>query len=165
MSPAAGSVSPSDTLRDAVVRMQTLGVDPVPVVEGGRLVGALSAATIQARAAESGLSTGSVAVREVMTDAIAADEHETVEAAMSRLADVHAQAIPVVSAEGTLVGSVTLEALRRQADAPGDGTTAVQAVQSVDDLRDFDEDRVDYMSDESFPASDPPPPPSTLGSS
>jgi hypothetical protein len=46
-------------------------------------------------------------------------------------------------------------------DAPNP-VDAVEAVESIDSLVSFDDDRVDYMSDESFPASDPPPPPTRL---
>jgi hypothetical protein len=62
-----------------------------------------------------------------------------------------------------LVGMVSVDALHDHDREADEGTFAVDDVASIDQIIDFEEDPVEYMSDASFPASDPVPPPSTLG--
>jgi CBS domain-containing protein len=168
MLPLAESVHPEDSLRDATARMKALEIDPMPVTENGRLVGVVTGAAIQQRAEQAGLGAGAVPVREVMSQATGAQTGESVEEALKHVEPVLggnlSARIPVTDEAGNLVGLVAVDALRRHAGEEVDeGVAAVFAVESISSLADFDEDRVDYMSDESFPASDPIPPPSTLG--
>ena len=170
MTPFAESVRPDDLLRDAFEKMNALDLDPMPVTEDGRLIGSLSSAEVTARAAESGLSTGTVPVREVMSgvstrihvdddvdDALRTMQGADVSGGIARL--------PVVDSGGTLVGTVAREALRRghEEEQVTAGTAAVFDVESISSVADFSADAVEYMDDESFPASDPPPPPGAFG--
>lgn len=171
MTPFAESVHPDDLLRDAFEKMKALDLDPMPVTEEGRLVGVLTTPAVADRAAESGLSTASVPVRDVMTGVkacIRADED-----AADALQDLEGEPsaggfnrLPVVDDQGNLVGTVARDALRRghEDEAVSEGTAAVFDVEAISSIADFQDDRVEYMSDESFPASDPPPPPSSFGS-
>lgn len=171
MTPLVESVRPDDTLRDASEKMNALDLDPLPVTEGGRLAGIVGHAALMQRAAEEGLGAGSTKVREIMsTDPVCIREDMDLHSALEQLGkETEARRysrIPVVDANGELVGSVTVETLRNRAqadEAPSAGEAAVFGVESISSIRQFDDDRVDYMSDESFPASDPIPPPSTLG--
>lgn len=169
MTPLVESVHPDDSLRDAAQKMKAVDVDPMPVTEGNHVVGLLSHDEVTRRAAEDGLSAGSVPVREVMsTDIACCSADETIHDAVQRLSHTpNAQGftrLPVVAADGGLVGLVSMTSLKEHLQPePGEGVAAAFAVESVSSLVDFDEDRVDFMNDESFPASDPIPPPSALG--
>jgi CBS domain-containing protein len=171
MTPFAESVHPDDMLRDAFERMRALDLDPMPVTDGTRLVGVLSSADVARRAAESGLSTATVPVREVMAGlegCVRGDED--VEAALEMIESGEGQGdaarVPVVDADGALIGTVARIDLRRghEDEHVTEGTAAVFAVESISSIADIKDDPVEYMNDASFPASDPPPPPSSFGS-
>lgn len=170
MTPFAQSVHPDDLLRDAFERMKALDLDPMPVTASQRLVGILSSAEVTERAAESGLSTATVPVREVMssiTTCIRSDDN--VEDALRMIEQAETSRgfgkLPVVDADGTLVGTVAREALRRghEEEQVTAGTAAVFDVESVSSIADIADDPVEFMNDESFPASDPLPPPGAFG--
>lgn len=170
MTPLVESVHPDDTLRQAAEKMKALDLDPIPVTEGDRLVGTLSDNQVSDTAAREGLGTGGHPVREAMSQeytCCSADEdvHEAVERLGKERQQSPFSRLPVVDASGELVGLVTVQALvkRLTEEEPGEGVAAVLGVESVASLINYDEDSVDFMSDESFPASDPMPPPSTLG--
>jgi CBS domain-containing protein len=170
MIPFAQSVHPDDSLRDAFQTMKALDLDPMPVTEGERLIGVLSSAEVSARAAQSGLGTASVPVRDVMsglTTCIRADQD-----ADEALRELEAAGpsgafgkLPVIDAEGNLVGAVSRQDLSRGREGENvtEGTAAIFAVESISSIADISDDPVEYMNDESFPASDPLPPPGTFG--
>jgi CBS domain-containing protein len=170
MTPFAESVHPDDPLRHAFERMKALDLDPMPVTESDRLVGILTSAEVMDRAAESGLSTATVPVREVMsglTTCIRSDDD--VDDALRTMESGNASKgfakLPVVDADGTLVGTVAREALRRghEEEQVTSGTAAVFDVESISSIADIVDDPVEFMDDESFPASDPLPPPGAFG--
>jgi hypothetical protein len=70
-----------------------------------------------------------------------------------------------VDADGSLVGTVARDALKKgeEEDSVTEGTAAVFGVESISSISDIADDPVEYMNDESFPASDPPPPPGAFG--
>lgn len=170
MTPFAQSVHPDDLLRDAFERMQALDLDPMPVTDGSRLVGVLSSADVAVRAAERGLGTASLPVRDVMTrlERYVRDDDD-VDAAIETIDGTSVTGTftraPVVDAEGKLVGTVARQDLQRghEDEHVTAGTAAVFSVESVSSIADIRDDPVEYMNDESFPASDPPPPPSSFG--
>jgi CBS domain-containing protein len=171
MTPFAESVHPDDLLRDAFQRMQALDLDPIPVTEAGRLVAVLSSANVASQAAESGLSTASVPVRKVMTETHPSiREDDDVERAIAAFGSGESATgfgkVPVVDADDKLVGTVAREDLVKghEDEHLTAGTAAVFAVESISSIADIQDDPVEYMNDESFPASDPPTPPSTPGS-
>ena len=170
MTPLVESAHPDDTLRDAAEKMKALDLDPLPVTEGKRIVGCVTHDEVNQAAAQEGLGAGSMPVRDIMTSDVTCLRSDIdVREALDQIGhDPEARTfsrLPVVDEQGELVGSVAVESLRRrlQQEEPDAGVAAVFGVESVSSLADFDSDRVDYMSDESFPASDPLPPPSTLG--
>ena len=168
MMPAVGSVRPDDTLRDAIEKLKALDLDPLPVIDGGRVVGLLYESTVVTRARRDGLAVGSEHVRDVMsledTCCFAGqDLNEAIEQIEKSPDIAGTRRIPVLGGDGLLVGVVSLDDLRKRRDQMAGAVDAVEDVQSIDSLASFEGDRVDYMSDESFPASDPMPPPSALG--
>jgi CBS domain-containing protein len=159
MGPSMGGADAGGTLRDAWARLEALDLDPLPVVESSKVVGLLRREAIQRQLSAHGFTAGGESVRNVMEPAIGlltADEE--VEAALQKW-DQTAQTserLPVVDRDGTLVGVVAVRQLRQHTAATDDGVTAAQSVNSIDSMVSYDDDPVDYESDSSFPASDPP---------
>lgn len=170
MLPFADSVHPDDQLRDAVEKLKALDLDPIPVTQGERFVGVLSSSSVAATAAESGLSTGSVLVRDVMSDAATCvrvdDDVEEALLTIKRAGKAdQSRKFPVVDAGGSLVGTVSARALEtgHEEEQVSDGTAAVFDVESISSMASVENDPVEFMDDESFPASDPPPSPGAFG--
>lgn len=161
MGPVPGSLSADDLIRDASVKMRCLGLDPLPVTDGPSVVGMLSYHDLMDRIRRDGFTGGMARVHTVMSKDVVccyADE-DTSDAARSvqgRAVTAGMDRVPVLERDGRLVGVATLHNLSRPSTEADDGTAAVQAVAGVDRFVGFDEDRVEYMSDQSFPASDPP---------
>lgn len=170
MTPLVESAHPDDTLRDAAEKMNALDLNPLPVTEGKTIIGCITHDDVNRIAAEQGLSAGSIRVGDIMSpDVTCLRSDLEIDDALRDLGDEPGartySRIPVINTHRELVGSVTVDSLRKrlEQEAPDEGVAAVFGVESISSLANFDDDRVDYMSDESFPASDPIPPPSTLG--
>jgi CBS domain-containing protein len=157
------SVSPGDSLRDAVEKMKALDLDPLPVCEDGTLVGMITEAGIQDAARRLGLAAGSATAREAMTKEIAACYiDEPIEEAHRKQEQnptiQDCRGMLVLDRSGQLVGIVAARALATGKDERPSVTGAVGAgAPKVS----FKSDPVDHMSEESFPASDAPAPPSS----
>jgi predicted transcriptional regulator len=169
MTPLVESAHPDDTLRDAAEKMKALDLDPLPVTEDGRVVGCITDEEVNRQARQEGLGAGSTPVRDIMSSDVACIRSDAdIREALKQIGhDPEARTfsrLPVVDASGRLVGSVAISSLRQrlQQEEPDAGVAAVYGLEAVSSLVDYDSDKVDYMSDESFPASDPLPPPSTL---
>src|SRR5579872_6601481 len=168
MIPVVGSIEADSTLRDAAETIKALNIDPIPVVHDGRVVGVMSEQDLGEVAKRELLATGSQRVRDVMSTEVACcSPDEDVQSAIESLAQQgcsnDSARVPVVDASRHLVGIVSLEDLRKRAEIVEEDVTAVSDVESIASLTHFDDDAVDFMSAESFPASDPLPPPSTVG--
>ncbi|MGH2448093.1 MAG: CBS domain-containing protein [Chloroflexota bacterium] len=155
------AVSPQNSLLQADERVKGLGLDPLPVLDEGNLVGMVTGQTIQQIAAEAGPSAGTIPVARAMEPVAAVRETENVEDARAKLAGLgRLLGLIVVDVDGRPVGLVTARDLRSRAEEipPVTGT-----VDRAERYVSFRSDPVDHDSEESFPASDPPPPPSSLG--
>lgn len=166
MIPIVSSVQVDASLRDAAEKMKALNIDPLPVCDEDRLVGVLTEQALIDRAERDGLGVGSQLVSDVMTtDTVCCFADQDVSAALKEIEGEPSTRMPVIDQDHHLVGIVSLEDLRKGERIVNGEVSAVSDVESIDDLVHFDDDRVDFMSDASFPASDPSPPPTTLGSS
>jgi predicted transcriptional regulator len=159
------SVSPDDSLLDAAEKMKSLDLEPLPVCQDGKLVGMLTEEGVRESAARLGLSAGSHTVREAMTTNIAScrEDEDAKQAAQSQQnnpATRNCSGMLVLDQQGNLVGIVAVRALATGDDERPSVTGAVGASEPK---ASFATDPVDHMSEESFPASDSPPPPSNLG--
>lgn len=163
MIPAVGHVSPNDSLRDAAEQMKALNLSPMPVVEDGKVVGILTEQILLDHVRSDGLAIGAHRVADAMsTDVLCCREDEPLGQALGRTEEGHAARLPVIDGKYHLVGIVSRADLQRGLRVDS-GETAVGDVESISDLVPFQEDSVDFMSDASFPASDPIPPPTSLG--
>lgn len=158
------TVSPDDSLLRAAEKMKSLDLDPLPVCEGGKLVGMLTDDSLREHAAKLGLSAGGHTVREAMTTNIAAcrEDEDVRQAAHNQQSNPNARncrGMLVLDDQGALVGIVASRALQTGEEERPSVTGAIGA--SEPKIA-FQADPVDHMSEESFPASDSPPPPSNL---
>lgn len=167
MVPVAGHIDPEMNLREASEHIKALDIDPMPVVENGKIVGLLSSEDLQTASEEGGLGTGGRKVRNTMTSDVHCVREDMEIPEAIRHIEQHSgrpqvARWPVTGGTGLLVGIVAIDDLQSHAHTADAGVAEVHDVQSVSEQVDFDEDRVDHMSDASFPASDPIPPPTTL---
>jgi acetoin utilization protein AcuB len=118
MSPDPVALGPEDTVQEARALLRRYGIRHLPVVDRGRVVGVLSDRDVridEVLLAELShvsdvktLGGGGRAVADVMSSpAHLVAEDETMEAAARLMLSRRISALPVVDAEGALVGMVT----------------------------------------------------------
>ena len=168
MMSVVGHVDVDTSLRDATATMKSLHLDPIPVLDHGKLVGLLEERDILALVSHDGVGGGMRPVRDIMqTQVLYCRPDQTVTEASEALESAPQAAridrLPVVDEQRHLVGMVLGSALLRHDAEPGDSVCTAEATKRIEEAADFQADPVYYMSDESFPASDPVPPPSSLG--
>jgi CBS domain-containing protein len=102
-------ISPEKTLRDAAVMMQTLEVGALPVCAGSRVLGVLTDRDIIVRGLALGLHPDTACVSDVMsTDLHLCSAEQDVEEVMRTMGDQQIRRVPVIDADGNLVGIVSL---------------------------------------------------------
>jgi CBS domain-containing protein len=168
MMSVVGHVDADTSLRDASATIKSLRLDPIPVMDEGKVVGMVSERDILAVISKDGVGGGMRPVRDVMTaDVVCCRPEQSVKEVAEAVSDSpqsgRVERLPVIDEQQQLVGLILTSSLRDASSDEGDGTRAIDAFASIDGAADFQRDPVEYMSDESFPASDPVPPPSTLG--
>ena len=112
-------VAPSASLRQAALLMRDHDVGPVPVVDGGRVVGILTDRDIAVRAVAQGRDPEKTTVAEIMTrevDCCQADED--VEQAAKLMSDKQIRRLVVLDRERRLAGIVSLADLALTTDRP-----------------------------------------------
>jgi len=101
------SISPDETIDYALFLMEKKGVDGLPVVENGKVVGVVSKKDIAVKQGK--------LVREIMTDEpITVLESITAEEALSLMFEHRIDRLPVVDENGRLVGIITMSDLARR---------------------------------------------------
>lgn len=108
----ACTVSPDDTLRDAVQRMEKEGVGFLVVARGSSPVGVLTDRDVTLHVAARGHAAGSTPVAEAMSrPALAVAEEASLEEAMAVLREGHVRRLVVVDAEERLAGVISVDDL------------------------------------------------------
>jgi len=104
------TVKPDDTVWDAVVKMDQLGIGALPVVdEEGRLVGIFTERDLLRRVVAKKRDPEKTLIREVMTpDPVYATPEDSLEEAKRLMAKVKARHLPIVE-EGKLVGIISIK--------------------------------------------------------
>ena len=101
------SISPDETIDYALFLIEKKGVDGLPVVENGKVVGVVSKKDIAVKRGK--------LVREIMTDEpITVPESVTAEEALSLMFEHRIDRLPVVDENGRLVGIITMSDLARR---------------------------------------------------
>lgn len=122
------TISPDATLTEAARRMRRLDVGPLPVADGGRLVGMLTDRDIAVRATAEGRDPSATRVSDVMTrDVVCCFEDDEVLQAAHTMARYRKRRLVVVDASGRVVGIVSLGdlALRAQQDVVGEALLGI----------------------------------------
>jgi len=99
------TIGPDETLETAAKLIKQHGVDHLPVVEEGRLVGIVTSWDLAVS-----IGTGKKRIAEIMTkEVITARDEEPVEVVIRRLEQHKISGVPVVDERGSLVGMVTTD--------------------------------------------------------
>ena len=102
-------IEPQDTLRHAARLMQDRNVGALPVWDGNRLLGMLTDRDITIRCVAVGLDPAQTCVSDVMTaDVEFCTSDQDTEEVMRLMGDQQVRRLPVLNAEGKLVGIVSL---------------------------------------------------------
>lgn len=102
-------IEPQDTLRHAARLMQDRDVGALPVSDGNRLLGMLTDRDITIRCVAVGLDPAQTCVSDVMTaDVEFCTSDQDTEEVMRLMGDQQVRRLPVLNAEGKLVGIVSL---------------------------------------------------------
>jgi len=95
------TISPEETIDYALFLMEREGIDGLPVIDNGELVGIVTKTDITTREGER--------VKEVMTkDVITAEESASVEEIMALMIENSIDRVPIVNDDGKLVGIITI---------------------------------------------------------
>ena len=105
-------IGPDGTVQKAAALMDDYDVDMLPVCDGGRLVGILSAHDIVGRAVATGRDPKTTLARDVMTlEAAYCFEDQDVHEAVQLLEDKKFRHLPVLNRDRRVVGVVSLRDL------------------------------------------------------
>jgi CBS domain-containing protein len=117
---------PTATLVDAAKVMAREDVGPVPIVEGGKLVGLVTDRDIIIRAVAEGRDVTSTSVRDVASkDLVTVTADEDLDRALQLMADNQVRRIPVVEGD-RVVGIVSQADVARAADDEKTGEVVQQ---------------------------------------
>jgi len=127
------TISPEETIDYALFLMEREGIDGLPVIDNGELVGIVTKTDITTREGER--------VKEVMTkDVITAKESASVEEIMALMIENSIDRVPIVDDDGKLVGIITIGDLlarkkHRNAVRDEEGRLIVAAAVSPFDIK------------------------------
>lgn len=110
MTPRPTCCQGDHTLEDAAALMKREDVGLIPVVEGEGLglIGVLTDRDIAVKAVAEGLDPRQVAVASIMTaEPICCDVDDSIETALDRMAAKQIRRLPVVNAQGEVVGIIS----------------------------------------------------------
>jgi CBS domain-containing protein len=109
MSTDVQCVGPQHTLQQAAQLMEQLDVGSLPVIQDHRLLGIVTDRDITVRGTAAGLAPGSSRVSEVMTKgACCCQPEQSVDDVQQMMGDAQIRRLPVVDADGDVVGIVSL---------------------------------------------------------
>lgn len=115
-----------ESVQSVALRMAEGDFGFVPVVDGARVIGAVTDRDLAVRVVAKGLSP-STAVSEVMTrDIFTVSKDDSVEEVLSAMGDRQLRRFPIVTDNGDLVGVVSIGDLTRKADREETGETLTE---------------------------------------
>ena len=109
MTPDVQTISSQETVQRAAQLMDELNVGAIPVVDDGKLIGMVTDRDITVRSVAVGQDPTSTRVNEVMsTDVRTCTVEQSVDDVLAQMADVQIRRVPVVDADGQIIGIVSL---------------------------------------------------------
>lgn len=112
MTRRAETVAPDNTLQEAALKMRTLNVGSLPVIEGALILGILTDRDIVVRAVANGLSPLTTCVREAMTpQSVWCYEDQEIEEAARIMQAMAVRRLMVIDRTQKLVGIITVDDL------------------------------------------------------
>lgn len=103
------TISTQDTVQRAAQLMDELNVGAIPVLDDGRLVGMVTDRDITVRSVAVGQDPTATRVGDVMsTDVRTCTIDQRVEDVLAQMADVQIRRVPVIDANGQVIGIVSL---------------------------------------------------------
>ena len=107
------TAEPTETVLDAVQRMNTASIGCLPVVEQGRLIGIFTERDVLVRVVQAECAPAATLIRDVMTEGpLCVSPNTTVEDTMIFMTENHCRHLPVVSSD-QLLGLVSIGDLLR----------------------------------------------------
>ncbi len=105
------TASPNETVWEAVVKMDTLGVGALPVVDDeGRVIGIFTERDLLRKVVARKLDPAKTLIRDVMTrNPVTVKPDDTIETAKKLMAKIRARHLPVVDDSGKIVGIVSIK--------------------------------------------------------
>lgn len=131
MTPRPTCCQGDHTLEEAAELMRREDVGLIPVVEGERLdlVGVLTDRDIAVKAVAQGLDPRQVTVATIMTtDPVSCDLAEPIETALDRMAAHQVRRVPVLNAEGEVVGIISQADVATRLGRVSDTAEIVEAI-------------------------------------
>jgi len=117
MTPNPTTVEPSTPVIEAARIMKEQDVGPVPVTEGGRLIGVVTDRDITLRIVAEGKDPQSTTVGEIASrDLVTIDPQQNLDEALRLMAEHQVRRLPVVEEDGKLVGIVAQADIALQGD-------------------------------------------------
>lgn len=119
MTRSVATIARDDTLQHAAKRMREMDIGALPVLDGSAVCGMLTDRDIAVRGVAEGMVAQEALVSDVMSEDVQfARDTDTVQDAMQLMGDAQVRRVPVLDAEGRLVGIVALAdlATRQKAD-------------------------------------------------
>ncbi|MEO7151006.1 MAG: CBS domain-containing protein [Burkholderiaceae bacterium] len=112
------SLAPTDTLQLAAQAMTELNVGAIPVCDAGQVVGIVTDRDIVVRGVAQGLPAESTALRDVMSPQVqTCREDDTIDDATQQMEEGKIRRLPVLDAQGELVGMLSLGDVATKADS------------------------------------------------
>jgi CBS domain-containing protein len=109
------TVTPQQTAKDAASFMLSADTGSIPVCDNGKVIGMITDRDIAVRGVAEGLGPDT-AVRELMSEKIVcARDDDEVSTVAQRMSEAQVRRLPVLNADGKLVGIVSLGDLSREA--------------------------------------------------
>jgi len=123
------AAQPDDTLETAARMMADLDVGVLPVCDGRRLVGMVTDRDITVRGIADGLDAGQTPVRRIMsTELRFCREDDDVDSVAKQMAEWQVRRIPVLGADGELIGIVSLGDLATLSDGKAQPAETLRGV-------------------------------------
>jgi len=107
------TVRPADTIADAARLMAGFDIGAVPVLDGGELVGIVTDRDIAVRGVAAGLDMDLPVARVMTANVATCSEIACIDDVLAHMVTRGVRRLPILSAEGRLVGIVSLSDLAR----------------------------------------------------